>query len=56
MKAIVGKQYLIKCGWGYTPAILEYITRYDGKPCYNWRQIGRDFRFISYDMKDTEEL
>lgn len=56
MTATVGNKYLIKCGWGWTPAILEYTTHDNGKTCYHWRQVGRDFRFVSYDLEDTEEL
>lgn len=53
---VVGKYYMIKCGWGLTKAKLESIYKTtDGKTKYDWIT-SRGFQFCSYDVEDTKEI
>ncbi len=50
---VVGEKYLVRCGWGDTPAILEYIVKMPNgqKTQYHFKSMN-GFKFLSNGEED----
>lgn len=57
MKLVIGRMYVVKCGWGDTVSVLTAIRqdKKDNHNIYEFKAVNDGFKYISHDTDDITE-